>query len=97
MTPAPFLKSVAHSPILLICAFTFACVPGVVVAAWVAGTSIPFALAISLSFALCSAMGVKLIENVDWQPVAAAMGLIGQAIALTAAFSGHAWQTHSHM
>lgn len=97
MKIAPSIARMTSSPIGQICAITFACIPAVCIAAWAAQTSIPFALALSLGFALSGVMGVRFIERVEWRPVPAAIGLIGQAIALTAAFSGHAWQTHSHM
>ena len=49
------------------------------------------------AFATAASLGVRLLQGSVWQPAAAAMGLMGQAIAMTAAFAMHPWQIDSHM
>lgn len=70
-------------------------------AALVTGTTIvigaPLGLApvISISFACLSVLAWKIRGS--FAPMLSAVGLIGQAIAFSAAFSGHPWQLDSHM
>lgn len=74
---------------------SLALVPCVLIAAWIAGTSLMLLGAVALAFAGLSFFGARL-ANIHGR-VLAAVGLIGQAICITAALSGHPWQLDSHM
>lgn len=70
-------------------------VPFVAVAAWVAQTPLIIAPAAALVVALAATASLRIAAR----PAALALtaGLIGQAIAMTTAFTGHPWQLDSHM
>lgn len=63
--------------------------------ALIAGSHLSSTLAGSLAFFLFG--GAMARSQPKLAPVGAAIALIGQAIALTAAFQGHPWQLDSHM
>jgi len=64
-------------------------------AALIVGSPLLTIAAISLCFLLVGGGMARSQENLV--PVGAAIALIGQAIAFTAAFQGHSWQIDSHM
>lgn len=61
----------------------------------VVGAPLGFAPVVSISFACLAVLAWKTQGSIA--PVLSGVGLIGQAIALTAAFAGHPWQLDSHM
>jgi methyl-accepting chemotaxis protein len=69
--------------------------PLVCLAAWIAGT--PVWLAGGISAAFSAAALAALPAGGAVARIAAAQGIIGQSIALTAAFAGHPWQIDMHM
>jgi methyl-accepting chemotaxis protein len=69
--------------------------PLVCLAAWIAGT--PVWLAGGISAAFSAAALAALPAGGAVARIAAAQGVIGQSIALTAAFAGHPWQIDMHM
>lgn len=85
----------AVNPQKLVAGLTLVFVPLVATAAYVAGNSLLVAPVVSLCFLGFALLALKL--NGAAGPIFSAVGLIGQAIALTAAFAGHAWQLDSHM
>lgn len=64
-------------------------------AALIVGSHLPSILAISFCFLALGGAMARSQENLV--PTGAAIALIGQAIAFTAAFEGHSWQIDSHM
>ncbi|WP_299828177.1 methyl-accepting chemotaxis protein [uncultured Roseobacter sp.] len=72
-----------------------ALVPFALLAAWVAQNSILLIGAGATFFAILAFVGARM-QNVHGR-VLVAVGLVGQAICITAALSGHAWQIDSHM
>ncbi|MBW4710328.1 methyl-accepting chemotaxis protein [Roseobacter sp. YSTF-M11] len=72
-----------------------AMVPLSVLAAWLAGNSLIVAGGSASLFAILCVVGAKL-RSLQGR-VLVALGLVGQAICITAALSGHAWQLDSHM
>lgn len=70
-------------------------VPFSVIAAWVAGNAIVAVGVVAALFAGMAFLGARL-SGVHGR-VLAAIGLVGQAICITAALSGHGWQLDSHM
>ena len=74
--------AVLHLPVAFVCAY-------------VAGNSIWVAPTVSLAFAGMAIFAWRFRSALA--PVLAAIGLIGQAIAITASLSGHPWQTDTHM
>lgn len=72
-----------------------ALVPLSVVAAWIAGNSLIMIGIVAICFAGLAFLGTRL-QNLQGR-VFVAFGLVGQAICITAALSGHPWQLDSHM
>ncbi|WP_299673740.1 methyl-accepting chemotaxis protein [uncultured Roseobacter sp.] len=72
-----------------------ALVPFALLAAWIAGTPVLLVGAVAAAFSGLAFVGARL-PNVHGR-ILAAVGLIGQAICITAALSGHPWQLDSHM
>ncbi|WP_227267407.1 methyl-accepting chemotaxis protein [Roseobacter weihaiensis] len=72
-----------------------AMVPLSAVAAWAAANAIMIVTVTALIFAALALFGAKL--GTTSGRVLVAFGLIGQAICITAALSGHAWQLDAHM
>lgn len=82
----------AFLPLLIL---VWALVPCVAVAAWIAQTPMFVAPAVALCIAALAAASLKLPPRLV--ALALSAGLMGQAIAMTAAFTGHPWQLDSHM
>lgn len=72
-----------------------ALVPFSLLSAWIAGNSILLNGGVAVCFAILAVLGARL-QNLQGR-VLVAFGLVGQAICITAALSGHAWQLDSHM
>ncbi|WP_299619333.1 methyl-accepting chemotaxis protein [uncultured Tateyamaria sp.] len=87
------LKSM--TPIQMVFGLAALLIPFVMVAALIVGTPLLPLLATCLCFFLLGAAMARSQENLV--PIGAAIALIGQAIAFTAAFQGHSWQIDSHM
>ncbi len=69
--------------------------PVVCLAAWLAGTPIWLAALISAAFSAAALAALPAGGRVA--RIAAAQAIIGQSVALTAAFAGHPWQIDMHM
>lgn len=82
-------------PVLLVAALAVLHVPVTVFCAVVAGNSIWVAPVVSIAFAGMAITAWRIGDN--WAPGLVALGLIGQAVAITTAMSGHPWQTDTHM
>ncbi len=93
-TPSSLLVSQAASSRHLLIAASF-CTPLVAMIGWIAGNGLIVAPLISLAF-LAIGWGAAQATPVTTR-LAVAVAVVGQPIALTAAFSGHAWQVDSHM
>lgn len=63
--------------------------------AWFAGNAIAATTAVAVIFAAIAILGVRM-KNTSGR-VLVAFGLIGQAICITAALTGHSWQLDAHM
>ncbi len=72
-----------------------AMVPLSTISAWLAGNSVLGVTLGAICFALASAAGAR--NNTVSGRILVAFGLIGQAICITAALSGHPWQLDAHM
>lgn len=70
-------------------------VPFSLLAAWIAGTQMLLVGGVAVFFALLAIVGARL-GNLHGR-ILVALGLVGQAICITAALSGHPWQVDSHM
>lgn len=89
------LSKVLSSPINTIFAIASLLFPcAAITAALIGGNAITTGLASFSFLALGAAMAIK---QPTLAPVGASVALIGQAIAMTAAFQGHPWQIDSHM
>jgi methyl-accepting chemotaxis protein len=84
-------QAAARTLVWISCAF----LPLVGLAAWIAGT--PVWLAGGISAAFSTAALAALPAGGAVARIAAAQGIIGQSIAMTAAFAGHPWQVDMHM
>ncbi|MEP3053702.1 hypothetical protein [Ascidiaceihabitans sp.] len=69
----------------------------VVVTAKMLGAPVAPSGGIGLAFAVLSTLGLWSLEGKDVRASLAAMWLVGQAVAFTTAFAGHAWQVDTHM
>ena len=74
---------------------SLALVPFTLLAAWIAGNSILILGGVAVLFAAVGFMGSRMASVAG--RIYVGMGLIGQAICITAALSGHGWQIDSHM
>lgn len=74
---------------------SFAMVPLSPLAAWIAGNSIPVAGVAAVFFAALSLLGARM-QGIHGHALVA-FGLVGQAMVITAALAGHAWQLDAHM
>lgn len=72
-----------------------ACLPITLAVSWITGNSLAHAPVLSMVF-LALTLVMRNAEPAV-QRMAAGLGLVGQAIAFTAAFAGHAWQPDAHM
>ncbi len=72
-----------------------AMVPLSFAAAWAAGNSLVFVSVAALVFAAIALFGASL-KNLHGR-ILVSLGLVGQAICITAALAGHPWQLDSHM
>lgn len=86
-----------QDPVLIVISLIWAILPVVCLTAFSIGNPVMVSGGLALGFALFGTLGVWQLEGSVWRPAAAAMALVGQAVALTAAFAGHAWQLDSHM
>ena len=72
-----------------------ALIPFTLLAAWIADNSVLILGGAAVLFAAVGFWGARLRAVAG--RIYVGMGLIGQAICITAALSGHAWQIDSHM
>ncbi len=89
------LEVARNAGLRLIVRLCFALVPFAALAAAVAGNPVWPPLLAAALFAGFGALGAN--AGGRTARIAAALGLVGQAIAITAALAGHAWQLDSHM
>jgi len=71
-------------------------IPVVCAAAWIVGTNLAIAAGAALIFGACALLALRRSASLFGRALAA-LALTGQAIALNAAFMGHAWQIDTHM
>lgn len=90
-----FLRGTSWTPETFVVLVAWLMLPIVGIAGWLAGNGFSAAIGISAAFALLGLMGLR--QKGASGKVLVGQGLVGQAIALTAAFAGHAWQLDSHM
>ncbi|WP_343082207.1 methyl-accepting chemotaxis protein [Ostreiculturibacter nitratireducens] len=74
---------------------SWASLPVIGTSAWYAGGPLTIALAISLAFAVLGEIGFR--QGGRIQRTMAVQSIVGQPIALVAAFAGHPWQMDMHM
>ena len=75
--------------------FAWGVTPAAPLAAWLAGNGVVPVLLLAVAFAACGTMGVRF--GGAQGRTAAALALVGQAVAITAALAGHPWQLDSHI
>lgn len=86
-----------RDPVNLILILTWCILPLVCLTAVFAGNSVLFNGGIGFAFALSETLAASQLGPSVWRRATAAMALIGQSIAMTSAFAGHAMQLDSHM
>ncbi|MEL7104311.1 MAG: methyl-accepting chemotaxis protein [Pseudomonadota bacterium] len=82
-------------PLTLVAALAVFLVPVATICTLVVGNSLWVAPLVSLAFAGLAILARSMPGGLA--PVVAAVGLIGQAIAITTSLSGHPWQADTHM
>ncbi|MFN7222517.1 MAG: methyl-accepting chemotaxis protein [Paracoccaceae bacterium] len=92
--PDTFLRSQDRACKSLVLAAT-GLFPLVFLGSWFAGNGLVLAPALSVGFLAIGWIGNRMDRATA--RLAASFAMVGQAIALTAAFSGHAWQVDMHM
>jgi methyl-accepting chemotaxis protein len=95
MTQTEAFDAARHSVARTLVRISWGLLPLVCLAAWLAGT--PVWLAGGISAAFSAAALAALSAGGAVARIAAAQAVIGQSIALTAAFAGHPWQVDMHM
>jgi methyl-accepting chemotaxis protein len=95
MTPNEAFDAARHAAARTLVRVSWAMLPLVCLAAWIAGTPVWVAGGISAAFS--GAALAALSAGGAVARIAAAQAIIGQSVALTAAFAGHPWQVDMHM
>ncbi len=95
MTQSPALETARGIATRRIALVAWCFTPVAPITAWGAGNGVAAILVLSVAFAALGTLGMRVGGGNG--RIAAALALVGQAVAITAALAGHPWQIDSHM